>query len=464
MKTAFSILFLLCAADIVFCQVQAPQIQGFQSVNISRASQPSLVSGNNNSVMPAYGSNGEFQTGSAPQDIRTGQNAGANTVLYQKRLEVEQIIKDIQTVPKKSMVANSGTITGTSIFKRFDDALKHLDDMLAGRAELSVADAYYTIESAFGNPYLSREQYHNIIKESVDFIKRWMLENRLDPKDNYSVQYAIQKFMSETLTINNTTQNGEKGASFKPVTHQPFHYDFDDYQGAKDYRNMFVTKCLATGFGQCNSMPIIYLVLAESLGVKAYLSFAPHHSLIKYPDNKGDIINYEPTSNWEISDTWYKDNLFISAKAIETGIYLDTFNRRQVVANCIFDLAVNYMIADGTGNEDFIIKCIRYGTPHFPKNNNLQSLFIYSVHLKTMLQKTMSKYGIARIEDIDRVPEAKKLYREYMGNEVYIDRLGYSDMPAGMYEAMLNQQEFKGKVQQQYKINGKEQRNLFSKK
>ena len=29
------------------------------------------------------------------------------------------------------------------------------------------------------------------------------------------------------------------------------------------------------------------------------------HSFIKFPDNNGNIHNYEPTSHFEISDQWY---------------------------------------------------------------------------------------------------------------------------------------------------------------
>ena len=87
-------------------------------------------------------------------------------------------------------------------------------------------------------------------------------------------------------------------------------------------------------------MPAIYLILAEALGVKAYLSTAPEHSFIKYPDKNGNIVNYEPTSNWKISDKWYVDNMAISAQAVRNHIYLDTFNKRQIIADQMLSLAI----------------------------------------------------------------------------------------------------------------------------
>ena len=123
-----------------------------------------------------------------------------------------------------------------------------------------------------------------------------MRQNKLDLKDNYHTQFAIQKFMSEELKISKSSHDIDGKQIIEIQSHSPYGYDYDDYAGEKDMRNLFLTKCLATGYGQCSSMPAVYLVLAEALGVKAYLSLAPYYSFIKYPDNSGFIVNYEPTS------------------------------------------------------------------------------------------------------------------------------------------------------------------------
>ncbi len=456
-----------------FSQIKEPQVQpstGFQPVNVSTPQPSSFPQQNRPVVTPQY-PNAPVKMGGTAADIITStnnpQSLAINTAVAQKQQEVQLLISNIQAEQKhfggKELAAYNRPTPNPERTKDFPAALKHLEDMLTGRTKLSVADAYYTVEAAYGNPYLTRQQYNDNIKESVAFIKTWMVENKLNPKDNYMVQYAIRKFMSETLTIYNGKNKRDHGAAIDMVSHNPYHYDYNDYAGEKDYRNLFLTKCLATGFGQCASMPIVYLVLAEALGVKAYLSFAPQHGFVKYPDNDGNIINYEPTSNWEITDKWYKDNMFISSDAVANGIYLDTLNSKQVVANCAFDLAIEYIKVDLTGNEDMILNCLKVGTRYFPKNNNLQSLFIYSMHLKTMLREEMRKNNITSLDDIERVPSAKKYYQEYLATEAYIAKLGYQDMPAGMYEEMLNQQEFKGKIQKEYNVSGKDKRNLFSK-
>lgn len=454
-------------------QPAMPQPAGFTPVGTSGLQPGQPATANNN--IPRSGNTPQANSvklGATAHDVINHNNrtntAAVDQAVFQKQQEINALINSIQAEKRyfaenKTSISQVRPVPNPERTKDFPAALKRLDDMLTGKTKLLVADAYYTVEAAYGNPYLSRQQYNDIIKESATFIKKWMLENKLNPADNYMVQYAIRKFMSETLTISNGDIKGDHGVTIGVVSHNPFHYDYNDYTGEKDYRNLFLTKCLATGYGQCASMPIVYLVLAEALGVKAYLSFAPQHSFVKYLDNDGNIINYEPTSNWEITDKWYKDNMFISSDAVANGIYLDTLNSKQVVANCAFDLAIEYIKVDLTGNEDMILNCLKVGTRYFPKNNNLQSLFIYSMHLKTMLREAMRKNNITNLDDIVKYPAAKKYYQEYLGTEAYIAKLGYQDMPAGMYEEMLNQQEFKGKIQKEYNVSGKDKKNLFSK-
>ena len=448
MKRAIAFIVLFLNTVSLWGQITTPKTPQF--------TRPQAVFGTNATPFnPQYQSPRQTQIGANADDIRSRQYQ----VVVQKQQEVQQLMQQLQREIGNS--SPSRFAANPERTKNFPAALQYLQQMLKGKLPLSVADAYYKVEEAYGDSYLSKVQYDSIINHSVVFIKRWMKQNGLDIKDNYMVHFAIKKFMSEHLTIQKTQSRGDKALAVNIETHMPFGYDYDDYQANIDHRNMFVTKCLATGYGQCASMPIVYLILAEKLGVKAYLSFAPQHSFVKHPNNSGVMINYEPTSNWEISDQWYRDNMFISAQAIKTGIYLDTLNSKQVVANCIFDLAVQYIKVDRTGKEDFILDCLRTGIPYFPENNNLPSLFIYGMHLKTRLRALMRKHNITNFDDLYKIPEAKALYTEFLGNEAYLTKLGYQDMPAGLYEDMLNEHKFKGDVQQAMKVNGKEKRNLF---
>lgn len=350
---------------------------------------------------------------------------------------------------------------GAEKMNAFAGALRELNSMLTAEAPMSVADAYYAVEQAYGNTYLDKEAYDDIIDQSAAFIKTWMLQHGMDPGKEHMVHSAIKKFMSEPLSVTETVDNGDKGIGTRSVTHEPFYYDYDDYGGDADMRNTFITKCLATGYGQCASMPIVYLVLAERLGVTAYLSHAPGHYFVKHADSTGYIINYEATSGWRMTDHWYADHLAILPEAMRSGIYLDTLSTRKVVANCAFDLAAAYMRSGGP-DTNFILDCLQVGVPHYPANNNLQSLFVYQNYVRTLLAAEMDKAGITTAEQIPAVPKAKYYYDELLKNMEHLKILGYQELPAGLYEELREQHEFKGRVQAKLDANTKKQRNLFT--
>ena len=75
----------------------------------------------------------------------------------------------------------------------------------------------------------------------------------------------------------------------------------------------------------------------------------------------------------------------------------------------------------------------------------------------------MRKHRIGYLSDIAKYPEAQALYNKWLENEKLINQLGYQDQPASMYEAMMKEDEFRGKIQEEYGISGKEKRSLFIK-
>lgn len=428
-----------------------------------------------------------YQNGNSAQDIIAKQNAQAiqmmnmpnlpssNPSVYQmdqsmqqKRWqEIQQILNEVDT---KTSWSHSGTSVNTTLStgeyiskqQAFQNAFQKLDAMLSGKQKASIADAYYYVESTVDNNYFpSYQSYKALIKKSVDFIKVWMKQNGRNPSDREQVQTAIQKFMSEKLTTFITTGTIETGFKTNLVTHSPFFYDYNDYQAEKDHRNSFATKCWATGSGQCASMPIVYLCLAQSLGVKTYLTLAPYHSFIKYPDNSGKLQNYEPTSNWKITDTWYQQNMFISSKAKATGIFLDTLNTKQIIADCMVNLAVQYMRTLHDPDDSFVLNCLYRANDFFPKKNYLQTYFALSEYYANKLMLVLKRNNADKSQ-IAQIPEALALFRQMVANEDYIKALGYEEMPKGMYDEMMNEQAMKGKIQIFKGIEGKQKRNLFT--
>ena len=341
----------------------------------------------------------------------------------------------------------------------FKNAAANINQMLSGAKRLSVKDAYYQMENAFGNTYMNYSEYNNAIKQNADFIKKWLVQNGYNLSKAEDLHLGIQKFMKDTLSITEISPDAKKLNGTKK--HLPFRYDYIDFKGETDHRNYFITKAVATGYGQCNSLPGIYLVLAEALGVNAYLSFAPQHSFIRYVDSKAQIHNYEPTSNYKINDKWYIDHFHISNQAKASGIYLDTLNKKMIVASCLNDLSAGYMKKLGIADGKFIGDCFNEGIKYFPKGNNIYAYFIKSSFYSRKLERIMYEQKIQNINNISKSPEGSKYYSLLLENEKIIKDLGYQDMPEQQYLELMDMHDDRAKQQQEKKVTGKEKRSLF---
>lgn len=478
------LLFMLFILNsmIAFCQIQAPQQPSFQTFGTSQATPYNgqvqmgataddiIRQVNRNNPYYGYGNDQQSNQRATEAWIKAQMN---NDPAYNPQLRNPNN-KHFRMTPNDEL-RNMFSSIGTSQLsednnskefaaktKSYTDALSLLKNMLAGKRRLSLSEAYFTMENAYGESYLTKQEFYAVLNHSCDFIKAWMAQNGLDINSNIAKHYAMQKFISERLSVTIPKQTGDKQQEFQTITHDPFYYDFNNYSGEKDHTDFYVTKCLATGMGQCNSMSIMYLCIAEGMGAKAYLAHAPQHALIKYPDDKGNMRNYEVTSNWDITDKWYLDNLFVSRKAQEMGIFLTPYSDKQMVADCILDLAFGYQRKFGAADGKFIMDCINAAKSYFPKNNNAALYLTYSNLYGNQLGRVMKANNILRIEDAVKNPKAKALYEKWKENEAVIEALGYNNDPPGLYEEMMKHYEFRGKEQKDLHLDGKQKHSLFS--
>lgn len=374
-----------------------------------------------------------------------------------RRREVIELLHEIKEDENKLKYSDKySSPEFISQTKSYQDALSGFKDMLNGNQPLSFKKTYWLLELAYGNTYLSYKEYDKIIQESASFIKTWLTQNGYNTKDNEIMNMGIQAFMRDTLTI---TKQGDNIP--KKTTHLPFAYDYVDFTSENDHRNFFITKCLATGFGQCNSLPGVYLVLAEAMGAEASLAFAPQHSFIKYPDNEGKLHSYEPTSNWHISDQWYVDNFHISQQARKSGIYLRSLSKKEVIGSCLNDLAFGYLVKYGAADGKFVADCINTSLNAVPDKSNIFTHFVFGSLRARQLNRIMNTKGYKTVEQIQKDPQTSKIYQELIQNEEIIEFLGFQEMPEEMYSEIMQQSEFKGKLQQNKSITGKEKRSLF---
>lgn len=331
-----------------------------------------------------------------------------------------------------------------------------IKDMLEGKRPLSIKEAYFMAEYAFGRLLLTHDEYNKLIASNAHFIKQWLQEKGYNLADPEALHFGIQKFMSDTLYIH---------IDGKPIGHMPYYYDYIDYKAKDDLRNYFVTKTLATGTGQCHTFPVTYLILAEALGVEAHMAYNPMHSFIRYKNNKGATLNYETTVDRFLGDAFYLQTLPIMANAQKNKIYAHSIGKKQLIATVLYELASNFIREHWLADKKFVTECMQIAKPHFPKQtyiSNRESGLRKQLYADT-INEMIQQRGINNADEIQKHPDILKAFNEYYAYMDMANKLGIQDMPEAEELRMMEYYDKKGRLQIAKKINAKEKRTLFIK-
>lgn len=115
--------------------------------------------------------------------------------------------------------------------------------------------------------------------------------------------------------------------------HRPFLYDHSDRDG-QGMPVRLLPHYLKTRRGNCVSMPILFLILADRMGLDVALATAPLHMFVRYRDENGRVHNIETTNGGHATrDAWLRQNLSISEAAVKNGVHLRSLSRREAIAH-----------------------------------------------------------------------------------------------------------------------------------
>jgi hypothetical protein len=453
--------WLLCILTSLF------SIDSFAQIPMQAPTVPSLSESHQQEQLRIQQQNRQLmqQFGHTPPPTQADIQAAQQRQLQGKPPELAprmKMEKEMVEILKESQNSNSATnekgYYNSAEFKNdlsnYIKAKDIIKAMLNNQQNLSIKDAFYFSEAAFGSLHLNNQEYNNTIKSNTDFIKQWLKENGYNLTDQEALHFGIQKFVSDTLYI---TVDGKKQG------HVPYYYDYIDALSGKDRRNYFVTKTIATGSGQCHTFPITYLILAEALGVEANLAYNPMHSFIRFKNNAGTVINYETTVDKFLPNSFYIETLPVMAEAQRNSLYVTELNKKQVVASVLFDLAVNFIKEHWLHDKTFVSECISIAKPYFPNQgfintaNNYLHKRLYAEDFNNKIQEK----GIKDFNDIQKYPDVFQAYKNYYGYMESVSKLGIQDFPEAEYLRMLSYYDQKGKLQTAQKINSKSKKSLF---
>lgn len=355
--------------------------------------------------------------------------------------QVEKVIEENRServeVSMKSRFpfANTGHAYYKQAIGFYEQAYGELSAMLDGKKPLNLKRAIYMAENVIEKGNIGYADYLKTIDGLLAVARYVGKQEGMDLSNDVAAHYTIQKLFTDTI------RNKETGAVVPPIG-----YDFEDYGGKLDRRNLLVTKLLEEGKGQCRSLPLLYLILAEELDTQTYLSFSPNHSYIKFRGANGTIYNFETTNGNITTDAWVVGSGFVKSQAIKSGIFLDTLNKKQVIAHLLGELATSYREEFGYG--EFMLKCFEASTEYYP--NDIHAQLEMSNLITALCDREFAKYGYPGIDKAKRdYPMAYALYerREDIYNN--IDALGWTTMPKSAYDRWLKMVDAKRAEQQQ---------------
>lgn len=324
----------------------------------------------------------------------------------------------VPLLPRPAPIAPDKAVVAGAAQATYERAYQQIAQMLDGRSPLSFKRAVFLTENAYFNEGLDYGAFCVQIAALVQTCRAVEAQTatRLlyDHPDKAHVvrQAVLFRLLCDTTRF----QSGR--------VLYPFRYDFTDFNGAVDWRQMFVTKLLVRHTGNCHSLPFLYKILADELGTPTWLALAPNHLYLKQHNRQQGWYNTELTSGTFPNDAWLMASGYISKETIVSGIYMDTLTARHNVALCLVDLAKGYERQLGPGHEAFVLRCTDLALRYFP--HYINALLLRADALRRQFERQPRS-----------APTAAPAYAAMEAAYTRIFETGYREIPPQMYAEWL---------------------------
>ena len=411
-----------------FGQIQTPKPPTFEN----NFPQPFTPNPNNNLTPNLKNQPAQNQLNQYQKDFQKQQN---------QRQELEAIYREISQPSKPTTTAtvnydlpSCASVQGASAYRY---AFTEISKMAEGQKTFTLKEANFLVENAFYENQAQFEQFNKTIQQIGQFLTWKIEELNYDKNSNLAKNLILYRFFSDTLEIKS-----------KNLKHLPFKYDFDDYMANEDWTKMFVEKALATNSGQCHSLPLLYLILAEEIGAKAQLAYSPSHSNVKFQDDNDKWHNIELTNGMMSTDAFVLQSGYIKAEALQNKIYMQPLNQNELLSHVLFDLAKGYAVKYCYDSfvETIIEKALELDS------NNINAHMVKSDYATMRFMYIQKQLNISP-DNINQYPKAKKLLDDMYAQYAIVDNLGFEEMPAAAYEKWLGSlQEAKQKQESEQMI------------
>lgn len=353
----------------------------------------------------------------------------------ERQEQINELRKELDEIDNiKTINYNFPSLKSNPQIYIYKNIYASIDSILNFQKTTSLKKIIFEIENTFYNNQLSYTLFNKKITYIVDVCKQKMAKENIALSNREAVNMIIYQVLCDTVEVQNPK-------TLLPYKSYPYKYDFEDFMGENDFSKMFVTKLLKSHKGNCKSMPLLYLIIADELKTDAYLCYAPSHSFVRFQDNKYNWINIELTNGRLGSDAWMLGSGYIKAEALNKQIYLDTINKTQLIASLLCDLAEIYTIK--IGFDDFYLKCINRSLEVFP--NNILAIMKKSDYYTLLLKYIVEQKGRPSVNQLQQDKKANEVFIQRNIMYEQVDNSGYEPMPKEVYQTWRNSVEKQSK-------------------
>lgn len=298
--------------------------------------------------------------------------------------------------------------------EHFTQSYALLDAMLNDEVEYSFKDAVFSVENAYLDGKLNKSEFEKELSIYVNLcnslLKSRVLKYSEKDRETMNKWAAIFTVMTDSIPLHIQDEQ---------YVYTPFSYDFKDVFGHQDKANLFVSKLLKTRKGNCQSLPYLYKILAEELGVGANLALAPNHVYIKHNSERHGWYNTELTSGIFPNDAWIMASGFVHVDAITNGVYMKALDNKGSIALLLVDLAENYNAKYPNNDGSFALQCAERAIAVYP--NFAKALILKAEGNKVQWQNETDE------------ERKKEIWANLEQQLFHIHNLGYRQMPEEMY-------------------------------
>lgn len=177
---------------------------------------------------------------------------------------------------------------------------------------------------------------------------------------------------------------------------QPFLYNLaDDLNPSARLLSVY----LNTRKGNCVSMPLLFVILGQKLGIPVTITTAPQHLYVKFRGDNGLWFGVEATNGGSWAEDPWQEKQFptLTPRAIASGIYMQPLTRKETATVIIDSLLGDYEAHKSNEADEARIRLALLALEYYPKD------------IDAMIHAYLGYRGLRQRLFIDKYPQTSDI-------------------------------------------------------